>query len=73
MLIYLRLNYYLNIKLRNIKLKNYYDNWKNRVYVFYSNKNNNMLNFQSAKKLNADYVISRLPTKNHELKIICYK
>ena len=50
MLIYLRLNYYLNIKLRNIKLKNYYDNWENRVYAFYTDKNNIMLNFQSAKK-----------------------
>jgi len=58
---------------KNIKLKNYYDNWGNRVYAFYTDKNNIMLNFQSAKKLNADYVISKFPIKNHELKIICYK
>ena len=58
---------------KNIKLKNYYDNWGSRVYAFYTDKNNIMLNFQSAKKLNADYVISRFPIKNHELKIICYK
>ena len=58
---------------KSIKLKNYYDNWENRVYAFYTDKNNIMLNFQSAKKLNADYVISRFPIKNLELKIICYK
>ena len=57
----------------NIKLKNYYDNWGSRVYAFYSDENNLMLNFQHAKKLGADYVISRFPIKNNELKIACYK
>ncbi len=37
---------------KNILLKNYYDNWGNRVYAFYNNKNNIILNFKSAKKLN---------------------
>jgi hypothetical protein len=58
---------------KNIKLKDYYDNWGSRVYAFYTDKNNILLNFQYAKKLNADYVISGFPIKNHELKIICYK
>jgi len=58
---------------KNIILKNYYDNWGNRVYAFYSDKNNIMLNFQSAKKLNAEYVISGFPIINKELKMICSK
>ena len=57
----------------NIKLKNYYDNWGSRVYAFYSDQNNLMLNFQYAKKLGADYVISKFPIKNSELKMVCYK
>ena len=35
--------------------------------------NNILLNFQSAKILGANYVISKFPIKNNELKIICYK
>ena len=57
----------------NIILKNYYDNFGSRVYAFYSDENNIMLNFQAAKTLDADYVISRFPIKNNELKIVCYK
>ena len=30
---------------KNIKLKNYYDDWGNRVYAFYTDKNNLMLDF----------------------------
>lgn len=58
---------------KNIKFKNYYDNWGNRVYAFYNDKNNIMLNFQSAKTLGANYIISKFPIKNNELKIICYE
>ena len=57
----------------NIQLKNYYDNWGSRVYAFYTDKNNLMLNFKYAKKLGADYVISKFPINNNELKIICHK
>ena len=57
----------------NIKLKNYYDNWGSRVYAFYNDQNNLMLNFQYAKKLGAGYVISKFPIKNSELKIVYYK
>ena len=57
---------------KNIKLKNYYDDWGNRVYAFYTDKNNLMLDFKSAKTLGADYIISKFPIKNDELKIICY-
>ena len=57
----------------NTNLKNYYDNWGNRVYAFYNDQDNLMLNFQHAKKLGADYIISGFPIKNDELKIVCYK
>ena len=57
----------------NIEFKNYYDGWGNRVYAFFNDENNLMLNFSYAKKLGADYVISKFPIKNSELKIICYK
>jgi hypothetical protein len=57
----------------NIRLKNYYDKWGSRIYAFYTDKDNLMLNFKNAKKLNADYVISKFPINNDELEIICYK
>jgi len=58
---------------KNIFLKNYYDNWGSRVYAFYTDENNIMLNFQAAKTLGTDYVISRFPIENNDLKIVCYK
>ena len=58
---------------KNIELKNYYDNWGSRVYAFYNDENNIMLNFQSAKTLGANYIISKFPIKNNKLKIICSK
>jgi len=58
---------------KNIMLKDYYDDWGSRVYAFYTDKNNIMLNFQAAKKLKADFVISKFPIENKELKVICYK
>ena len=58
---------------KNILLKNNYDGWGSRVYAFYNDKDNIILNFQSAKTLSADYVISGFPIENKELKIICYK
>ena len=57
----------------NIILKNYYDKWGSRVYAFYTDKNNLMLNFKYAKELGANYVISKFPINNNELKIICHK
>ena len=40
---------------------------------WYNDENNLELNFQSAKQIGADYVISRFPINSHELKIVCYK
>ena len=56
---------------KNIIFKNYFDNWGNRVYAFYNDENDILLNFKAAKKLNANYVISGFPIKNNELEIIC--
>ena len=58
---------------KNAFLKNYYDNWGNRVYAFYNDKNNIMLNFSEAKNLGADFIISKFPIESSELKIVCYK
>jgi hypothetical protein len=57
----------------NIKLKNYYDDWGNRVYAFYTDKNNLLLDFLAAKEIGADYVISSFAITNENLKIICSK
>ena len=56
---------------KNTDLKNYYDSWGSRVYAFYNNQNNIMLNFQAAKKIGADYVISKFPIENNELEKVC--
>lgn len=58
---------------KNIKLKNYYDNWGNRIYAYYTNQNNIELNFFEAKHLGASYVISKFPIKDVDLKIVCYE
>jgi hypothetical protein len=57
----------------NSNLKNYYDNWGSRVYAFYNDPNNLMLNFKHAKKIGAQYILSKFPIKNVELKEICFK
>ena len=57
----------------NIKFKKYYDYWGSRVYAFYNDENNLLLNFQYAKRLGAGYIISKFPIKNNELIIICNK
>jgi len=54
-------------------LKDYYDNWGSRVYAFYTDKDNIELDFQFAKKLKADYVISKIPLNSNDLKIVCGK
>tara|TARA_Y100000590_G_C15516662_1_gene937619 strand:- start:149 stop:1033 length:885 start_codon:yes stop_codon:yes gene_type:complete len=57
----------------NLELKNYYDNWGNRLYAYYNDKNNIRLDFKYAKMLGADFIISRFPIKSDELKIICHE
>ena len=48
----------------------YYDNWANRVYAFYNDKNNLLINFKEAKNLGASFVISGFKIKSENLKLI---
>ena len=52
---------------QNEKLKDYFDNWGNRVYLFYSDKDNLLINFNEVKNLGAEYIISSFPIKNQVL------
>jgi len=54
---------------QNDVLKKYYDDWGNRVYMFYSNKNNLLFNFKEAKNLGAEYIISSFVIKNENLEL----
>jgi len=54
-------------------LKKYYDTWGNRVYAFYSNKNNLLLNYQEVKKIGAEYIIASFEINNNQLEMICSK
>jgi len=47
--------------------RDYYDNWGSRVYMFYSDENNLLFNFDEAKNLGAKYIISSFPIKNKKL------
>ena len=49
------------------KLKNYFDNWGNRAYLFYNDQNNLLINFNEAKNLGAKYIISSFSIKNEAL------
>ena len=52
---------------QNKKLKEYFDKWGNRVYLFYSDKNNLLINFNEVKNLGAEYIISTFLIKNDSL------
>ena len=52
-------------------IKEYFDTWGNRLFLFYSDKNNLSLNFNAAKDLGAKYVISAFEIKKNELKEVC--
>ena len=56
---------------KNIKFKKYYDNWGSRVYGFINDPNNIEINFNQAKNLGADYVISAYNLDNENLKLVC--
>jgi len=58
---------------KNSQLKDYYDNWGNRVYLFYNDKNNLLIDFKEAKNVGADFIISAFPIENENLKIACPK
>ena len=52
-------------------LKNYYDNFGNRVYAFYNDKTNLLINFKEAKNLGAKYVISSFSISHKDLEFNC--
>jgi len=54
----------------NNSLKDYYDNWGNRVYVFYNDSKNLLVNFEEAKKIGASYVLSSFVINNESLKLV---
>ena len=49
------------------KLKEYFDNWGNRAYLFYNDPNNLLINFKEVKNLGAKYIISSFSIKNEAL------
>ncbi len=51
----------------NNKLYDYYLNWGHRVYAFINNASDIQINFLEAKKLGADYVISKYSINNKHL------
>ena len=44
---------------KNSQTRNYYDNWGSRVYAFVEDPKNIELNFSEAKKIGANYIISK--------------
>lgn len=55
------------------EIKNYFDNYGNRVETFVSNPKIIKINFNEAKKLGADYIISKYLISNKSLSLICEK
>ena len=53
--------------------KKYYDLWGNRLYTFVSDPEIIKIDFQQAKNLGANYVISKYPISNEILLPICKK
>jgi len=54
-------------------LKIYYETQGNRVYAFFNDKNNLLINFREAKKIGANYIISSFEIQNANLEIVCKK
>ena len=52
-------------------VKKYYDKWGSRVYAFVSNSENVQINFKEAKKIGAEYVISKFELNSDELILRC--
>ncbi len=55
----------------NLSAKNYYDQWGSRVYAFTRESKENLINFDEAKKLGADYVLSKNAINNNKLLLVC--
>ena len=55
---------------KNLDLHKYYNNWGSRVYAFIDNPNNIEINFKTAKKIGAKFVISKYKINNNEIELI---
>ena len=55
----------------NISWYNYFKNWGNRVYVFFEDEKNLMVDFNAAKELKISHVISSFEINNPILEKIC--
>ena len=53
--------------------KSSFDDTGSRVYAYYNDKNNILLNFSAAKDIGAKYIISGFPINNNNLKIVCFE
>ena len=52
----------------NPTLKSYYDTFGSRVYIFFTDQNNILINFKAAKEIGANFVISSFAINNENLK-----
>ena len=55
----------------NRTAKNYYDQWGSRVYAFTRESKEDLINFDEAKKVGADYVLSKNAINNNKLLLVC--
>jgi len=55
----------------NLAAKNYYDQWGSRVYAFTRESKEVLINFDEAKKVGADYVLSKNTIYNDKLLLVC--
>ena len=58
---------------QNLIFRKYFDDWGNRAYIFFSDKDKLVVNFNEARNLNVKYVLSAFRIKNEELLEICYE
>ena len=55
----------------NIEVRKYFDGWGSRLYTFSNNASKILIDFNEAKKLGAEYVISKHDLSSNGLKLIC--
>ena len=55
----------------NLTAKNYYDRWGSRVYAFTRESKEYFINFDEAKKVGADYVLSKNVINNNKVLLVC--
>jgi len=55
------------------KFQKYYDHWGSRVYAFVNDPNNIKINYKEAKKIGADYILSKFSLDSEELILACEK